>query len=116
MGYDGTTEYVQALRDIVAAIMIEKPGTVDTLDDALRRQECRYGAVGRLRLLDGHRPRRRALFARATSGGAPRVRDGHQDGRTAPRRALIRAPREPARSAAATASDVPCPRAARARA
>ena len=31
MGYGGTKEYVQALRDIVVAIMIEKPGTVDTL-------------------------------------------------------------------------------------
>jgi hypothetical protein len=30
MGYGGTKEYVQALRDIVVAIMIEKPGTVDT--------------------------------------------------------------------------------------
>src|SRR6266436_6472014 len=28
-------EYVQALRDIVVAIMIEKPGTVDTLEDVL---------------------------------------------------------------------------------
>src|SRR5213083_433185 len=35
MGYGGTKEYVQALRDIVVAIMIEKPGTVDTLDDVL---------------------------------------------------------------------------------
>src|SRR2546428_149281 len=29
---------------------------------------------------------RRALFAPATSGGVPRVRNGHQDGRAAPRR------------------------------
>ena len=86
MGYGGTKEYVQALRDIVVAIMIEKPGTVDTLEDVLLRQRCRHGAVGRLRLLDGHRTSRRALFARATSGGAPRVRNGHQDGRAAPRR------------------------------
>jgi len=35
MGYGGTKEYVQALRDIVVAIMIEKPGTVDTLADVL---------------------------------------------------------------------------------
>jgi hypothetical protein len=35
MGYGGTREYVQALRDIVVAIMIEKPGTVDTLEDVL---------------------------------------------------------------------------------
>jgi 4-hydroxy-2-oxoheptanedioate aldolase len=35
MGYGGTKEYVQALRDIVVAIMIEKPGTVDTLEDVL---------------------------------------------------------------------------------
>jgi len=35
MGYGGTKEYVQALRDIVVAIMIEKPGTVDTLDKVL---------------------------------------------------------------------------------
>ena len=86
MGYGGTKEYVQALRDIVVAIMIEKPGTVDTLEDVLVRQGCRHGAVGRLRLLDGHRTGRRALFARATRRGAPRVRNGHQDGRAAPRR------------------------------
>ncbi len=35
MGYGGTKDYVQALRDIVVAIMIEKPGTVDTLEDVL---------------------------------------------------------------------------------
>src|SRR5213083_437385 len=35
MGYGGTKEYVQALRDIVVVIMIEKPGTVDTLEDVL---------------------------------------------------------------------------------
>jgi 4-hydroxy-2-oxoheptanedioate aldolase len=35
MGYGGGTQYVQALRDIVVAIMIEKPGTVDTLDEVL---------------------------------------------------------------------------------
>ncbi|HZO39788.1 MAG TPA: aldolase/citrate lyase family protein, partial [Methylomirabilota bacterium] len=36
MGYGGTKEYVQALRDIVVAIMIEKPGTVDTLEEVLK--------------------------------------------------------------------------------
>jgi 4-hydroxy-2-oxoheptanedioate aldolase len=35
MGYGGTKEYVQALRDIVVVIMIEKPGTVDTLEEVL---------------------------------------------------------------------------------
>ena len=35
MGYGGGKAYVQALRDIVVAIMIEKPGTVDTLEDVL---------------------------------------------------------------------------------
>src|SRR5438445_9299629 len=35
MGYGGTKEYVQALRGIVVAIMIEKPGTVDTLAEVL---------------------------------------------------------------------------------
>src|SRR5207247_10505799 len=38
MGYGGTKEYVQALRDIVVAIMIEKPGTVDQLDEVLSVQ------------------------------------------------------------------------------
>ena len=35
MGYGGTKEYVQALRDVVVTIMIEKPGTVDKLEDVL---------------------------------------------------------------------------------
>jgi 4-hydroxy-2-oxoheptanedioate aldolase len=35
MGYGGGREYVQALRDIVVAIMIEKPGTVDNLNEVL---------------------------------------------------------------------------------
>ena len=35
MGYGGTKEYVQALRDVVVAIMIEKPGTVDNLAEVL---------------------------------------------------------------------------------
>src|SRR6266702_6386745 len=35
MGYGGTKEYVQALRAIVVVIMIEKPGTVATLEDVL---------------------------------------------------------------------------------
>jgi 4-hydroxy-2-oxoheptanedioate aldolase len=35
MGYGGGKEYVQALRDVVVTIMIEKPGTVDTLDEVL---------------------------------------------------------------------------------
>src|SRR5207245_790758 len=35
MGYGGGKAYVQALRDIVVAIMIEKPGTVDTLEEVL---------------------------------------------------------------------------------
>src|SRR5260370_11822633 len=35
MGVGGTKEYVQALRDIVVAIMIEKPGTVDPLAEVL---------------------------------------------------------------------------------
>jgi 2-keto-3-deoxy-L-rhamnonate aldolase RhmA len=35
MGYGGTQDYVQALRDIVVTIMIEKPGTVDNLEEVL---------------------------------------------------------------------------------
>jgi 4-hydroxy-2-oxoheptanedioate aldolase len=35
MGYGGTPAYVQALRDIVVVIMIEKPGTVDHLEEVL---------------------------------------------------------------------------------
>jgi len=35
MGYGGTQAYVQALRDIVVTIMIEKPGTVDNLEEVL---------------------------------------------------------------------------------
>ncbi len=35
MGYGGTPEYVQALRDIVVVIMIEKMGTVDRLEEVL---------------------------------------------------------------------------------
>ena len=35
MGYGGTPDYVKALRDIVVVIMIEKRGTVDTLEEVL---------------------------------------------------------------------------------
>lgn len=35
MGYGGTSEYVQALRDIVVVIMIEKQGTVEQLEKVL---------------------------------------------------------------------------------
>jgi len=35
MGYGGSKDYVQALRDIVVTIMIEKPGTVDNLEEVL---------------------------------------------------------------------------------
>jgi 4-hydroxy-2-oxoheptanedioate aldolase len=35
MGYGGTPEYVQALRDTVVAIMIEKKGAVDELEEIL---------------------------------------------------------------------------------
>ena len=35
IGYGGGKEYVQALRDVVVTIMIEKPGTVDTLAEVL---------------------------------------------------------------------------------
>lgn len=35
MGYGGTPEYVQALRDIVVVIMIEKQGTVEQLEKVL---------------------------------------------------------------------------------
>ena len=35
MGYGGSPEYVQALRDIVVVIMIEKQGTVDQLEEVL---------------------------------------------------------------------------------
>ena len=35
MGYGATPEYVQALRDIVVAIMIEKKGAVDELEEIL---------------------------------------------------------------------------------
>lgn len=86
MGYGGGKAYVQALRDIVVAIMDREAGDGGHARRMPRRQRCRHGAVGRLRLLDGHRKGRRALLPGATSDGAPRVRDGHQDGRAAPRR------------------------------
>jgi 4-hydroxy-2-oxoheptanedioate aldolase len=35
MGYGGTMDYVRALRDIVVVVMIEKHGTVDTLEEVL---------------------------------------------------------------------------------
>lgn len=36
MGYGGTTEYVQALRDIVVVLMIEKRGAVENLEEILQ--------------------------------------------------------------------------------
>ncbi len=86
MGYGGTKEYVQALRDIVVAIMIEKPGTVDTLEEVLSVKGVDVVQWGGSDYSMAHRTSRRALFAPATSGGVPRVRNGHQDGRAAPRR------------------------------
>ena len=38
MGYGGTPEYVQALRDVVVVIMIEKSGTVTQLEEVLSVQ------------------------------------------------------------------------------
>ena len=35
MGYGGTPEYVQALRDVVIAVMIEKKGAVENLEEIL---------------------------------------------------------------------------------
>jgi 4-hydroxy-2-oxoheptanedioate aldolase len=35
MGYGGSPEYVQALRDVVVVVMIEKQGTVEQLEDVL---------------------------------------------------------------------------------
>jgi 4-hydroxy-2-oxoheptanedioate aldolase len=35
MGYGGTQEYVQALRDVVVVLMIEKKGAVDQLEEIL---------------------------------------------------------------------------------
>ena len=35
MGYGGSVDYVQALRDIVVVVMIEKQGTVDNLEAVL---------------------------------------------------------------------------------
>ena len=38
MGYGGTPDYVEALRDVVVVIMIEKQGTVDQLEEVLSLQ------------------------------------------------------------------------------
>jgi 2-keto-3-deoxy-L-rhamnonate aldolase RhmA len=35
MGYGGSLEYVQALRDIVVVLMIEKRGAVENLEEIL---------------------------------------------------------------------------------
>ena len=35
MGYGGSPDYVQVLRDVVVVIVIEKSGTVDNLDEIL---------------------------------------------------------------------------------
>src|SRR5213083_1816632 len=68
------------------AIMIEKPGTVDTLEEVLSVKGVDVVQWGGSDYSMAHRTSRRALFAPATSGGVPRVRNGHQDGRAAPRR------------------------------
>jgi 4-hydroxy-2-oxoheptanedioate aldolase len=86
MGYGGTKAYVQALRDIVVAIMIEKPGTVDTLEDVLSVKGVdmvQWGgsdySMGIGRAGERYSPELRVVER-------PRVRNGHQDGRAAPRR------------------------------
>jgi len=68
MGYGGTKEYVQALRDIVVAIMIEKPGTVDTLQEVLSVKGVdmvQWGYSPELRVVE------RRVFETAIKMGVP---------------------------------------------
>ena len=56
----GTPAYVDALNEVVIAIMVEKKSCVDDLDAHPVGAGHRHGAVRRLRLLDEHRQDRRS--------------------------------------------------------
>ena len=55
MGYGGSPEYVQALRDVVVVVMIEKQGTVEQLEDVLSVEGVDMIQWGGLGLLDERR-------------------------------------------------------------
>ena len=64
----GTPAYVDALNEVVIAIMVEKKSCVDDLDAHPLGARPRHGAVRRLRLLDEHRQDRPVRPSRRAGG------------------------------------------------
>ena len=59
MGYGGSPEYVARIADTVVALMIEKRGAVEALDEILALRGVDLIQFGRRRLLAQHRSGRR---------------------------------------------------------
>ena len=62
MGYGGSAEYMESLDDVVMAVMIEKKGAVDELEEILEFRSWIWFS-GRVGLLDEHRQARPARRA-----------------------------------------------------
>ena len=86
MGYGGGKQYVQALRDIVVTIMIEKPGTVDTLAEVLAVEGVDMVQWGGSDYSMGIGRAGERYLTRAPRGRTPGVRDRDPDGSAAPGR------------------------------
>ncbi len=91
----GSPAYVDALNEVVIAIMVEKKSCVDDLDARPRRAGPRHGAVRRLRLLDEHRPDRTSQPPRRGGGREEDDRDGAEEGPAPEGRAARPAARPP---------------------
>ena len=76
MGAGGSPAYVQAIRDTVVAVMIEKKGAVDELEEILSIPGLDMVQWGRYRLLHEHRPYRREGPSRRGGRAQTRVHQG----------------------------------------
>ena len=85
----GKPVYVDALNDVVIAIMVEKKSCVDDLEADPFGARHRHGAVRRIRLLDEHRQARPACRPRSRGGREEDDRDGAEEG-PAPARRVAR--------------------------
>lgn len=92
MGYGGTPEYVQALRDIVVVLMIEKNGAVEQLDEILAvpgvdmiqwgpaDYSMSIGKAGQGGSQEVKEVEKRVIKASLAAGVQPRAEINHPDG------------------------------------